>query len=101
MRELPNLETVLIVCEDFYRGRWFIRDHLHVIEQRNSSNYIGCYPDDLTKQLHFRLVTDPMQLRAVDFHDYILHGLINDHFLSILEERAQIMKKRYNLGMVE
>lgn len=72
---------------------------MHVIEQRDSNNFIGCYPDDLTKQIHFRIVTTPNQLYALNFHDYILVGRIDDYMLTALETHATRMKQRFNLGL--
>ena len=100
MRDLPNQQTTLIVSESYTRGKWFIHDHLHVIEQRDSSNFIACYPDDLTKKIHFRIITDVSQLR-LHFHDYILVGQINQYMLDSLEDAARYMKAKYKLEMVE
>lgn len=101
MKELPNLPTTLVVADSYTRGKWFIRESLHVIEQRDSNNFIACYPNALEKQIHFRIITSPNQLYQLNFHDYVLVGRIDDYMLTCLETYATRMKTKFNLGLVE
>ena len=101
MKDLPNLTTTLIVVPDYNRGRQFIRDHIHVSEQRDSHNFIGSYHDTPTELIHFRIIYDPSKFYGLQFHDYILHGQINDHMLTMLDRYSNIMKNRYRLDAAQ